>query len=52
MRDKVKEGVLSVRYVPTGEQLVDLMTKPLLSTRFIALRGKLPVVPTGSFQGG
>ena len=34
IRDKVLQGTLEVRYVPTEEQTVDIMTKPLALSRF------------------
>ena len=41
VRDQVLAKKLSVRYVPTADQLADCLTKPLGATRFIALRDKL-----------
>lgn len=41
IREKVEEGTIQVEYVPTSDQLADVLTKPLLGTRFDILRSKL-----------
>ncbi|XP_019181955.1 PREDICTED: uncharacterized protein LOC109177102 [Ipomoea nil] len=43
VRDKVASGDFVVNYVSTTDQLADILTKPLPSTRFAALRDKLNV---------
>ena len=43
IRDKVLAGNLKILYVPSAEQIVDIMTKPLNSSQFIYLRNKLNV---------
>lgn len=52
VRDQVKKQLLAVQYVPTTDQLADLLTKPLSSPRFAYLRAKLPAISTVQFQGG
>ncbi|KAH9678443.1 retrovirus-related pol polyprotein from transposon RE1 [Citrus sinensis] len=41
--DKVLAGDLKILYVPSAEQIADIMTKPLNSPQFIYLRDKLNV---------
>ena len=41
VRQKVIAKELDIRYVPTEEQIVDLLTKPLTTTRFELLHDKL-----------
>ena len=43
IRDKVLAGDLKILYVPSAEQIADIMTKPLNSPQFIYLRTKLNV---------
>lgn len=38
VRDKVEEGEIKLIYIPTAEQLADLLTKPLLRLRLTYLR--------------
>lgn len=45
IREKVARKQLIVRYVPSEDQLADIMTTSLPSPRFINLRTKLTVVP-------
>ncbi|KAL5757179.1 hypothetical protein ACOSQ2_021925 [Xanthoceras sorbifolium] len=44
VREKVLSKAVSVQYVPTEYQIVDLLTKPLSSTQFDILRSKLTVL--------
>ncbi|XP_019199030.1 PREDICTED: uncharacterized protein LOC109192778 [Ipomoea nil] len=44
VRDKVASGEFQVNFVSTKDQLADIFTKPLPSSRFGLLRGKLNVV--------
>ena len=37
-RSHVKSGRVNIHYRPTGEQLADLLTKPLLNEAFFTLR--------------
>jgi hypothetical protein len=41
LRDHVENGDIKMRYKDTERQLVDIFTKPLDSSRFADLRGKL-----------
>jgi hypothetical protein len=41
LRDHVEKGDIEIRYINTERQLADNFTKPLDSSRFTALRGKL-----------
>jgi hypothetical protein len=43
MRDHVEKGDIEMRYVDTERQLADIFIKPLDSSRFAALRGKISV---------
>lgn len=43
IRDKVKDETLEVRYVPTQDQMADIMTKPLTGQNFKQLVGKLNI---------
>ncbi|XP_059635221.1 secreted RxLR effector protein 161-like [Cornus florida] len=44
LRDKVQKGLIDITYLPTQNQLVDIMTKPLHPRRFLTLRTLLRVV--------
>ena len=43
LRERVENGDFQVEYVPTEEQLADILTKPLARQRFEHLRTKLGV---------
>lgn len=43
VRDKVLANVLDVRYIPTEEQIVDVLTKAITFPQFNYLRSKLNV---------
>ena len=43
VREKVEQGLLIVRYVPTQDQFADIFTKALGSSLFIHFRDKLNV---------
>ncbi|KAH9669972.1 retrovirus-related pol polyprotein from transposon RE1 [Citrus sinensis] len=45
VRDKVLAGELSIKYVPSEEQVADIMTKPLSFIKFNYLRAKLNILP-------
>ncbi|KAH9726030.1 retrovirus-related pol polyprotein from transposon RE1 [Citrus sinensis] len=45
VRDKVLAGELNINYVPSEEQVADIMTKPLSFIKFNYLRAKLNVLP-------
>ena len=40
----VQKGVVKLKYVPTEEQVVDVLTKPLSCVKFEYFRDKLGVV--------
>jgi hypothetical protein len=42
-REKVTDGSLHVRFICSQDQIADILTKPLSSTRFITLKSKLTV---------
>jgi len=46
--DMMQKNVLSIQYVPTTEQTADILTKPLLLTRFSYFQDKLGVVENAS----
>ena len=51
--DKVLAGELSINYVPSEEQVADIMTKPLSFIKFNYLRAKLNILPCPlSLRGG
>ncbi|CAL1406776.1 unnamed protein product [Linum trigynum] len=52
VRQLVQSGRLSVRYIPTAQQLADTLTKPLPATRFLLLRSKIGVVDASSILRG
>ena len=45
VRDYVTNGVLDVQFISTEDELVDILTKPLSSSRFSMLKIKLSVLP-------
>ena len=44
IRDCVENGKIGVNYVPTGDQLADLLTKPLGRLKFLELRRRIGMV--------
>lgn len=52
VRDKVKNGVLQVNYVPGKEQVADVLTKPLTIGNFSYFRARLSVVSLADFSAG
>jgi len=44
VREKVLTKELKVYHIPTIDQWADVLTKPILPTRFLFLRSKLNVV--------
>ena len=45
VRNKVLAGDLNIQFIPSEEQVADIMTKPLSFTQFSYLRVKLNVMP-------
>jgi hypothetical protein len=41
IRDRVLKGVVQFQYIPTDEQLADILTKPLVKGKFVFFRDKL-----------
>lgn len=44
VREQVRNGFLQVQFLSTKDQIADILTKPLVSTRFQTLRAKLNVL--------
>jgi hypothetical protein len=44
IRDCVQKGTMKVQYVPTGEQVVDILMKALMKGKFVFFKDKLGVV--------
>jgi hypothetical protein len=44
----IEASKISVNYVRTGEQLADILTKPLRRTKFLKLRAKIGMVDVKS----
>ena len=44
IRDMVQKGAVNLKYVPTKEQVADVLTKPLAHVKFEYFRDKLGVV--------
>jgi hypothetical protein len=41
IREKIADGTITIKYVPTTEQLADIFTKPLAKIAFTRLRDML-----------
>jgi hypothetical protein len=50
IRDCISSGVIETDFIKTGDQLADLLTKPLPRERLQELRGRSGVINTGSAQ--
>ena len=50
LREKVVEKLISLEYINTKEQIVDIFTKALLEDTFEYLRGMLGVMPLPSLE--
>jgi hypothetical protein len=50
IRDCISSGVIETDYIRTGDQLADLLTKPLPRERLQELRGRSGVVKIGPAQ--
>ena len=50
IRDCISSGVIETDYIRTGDQLADLLTKPLPRERLLELRGRSGVVKISPAQ--
>ena len=50
VRDKVKEKRLELRYVPTSDQIADVLTKALGYQFFSRLRNKMTICPSSTIE--
>ena len=41
VKDRIESGEVSIQYLPTGEMIADLLTKPLQGSLFRRLRSEL-----------
>ena len=41
IRDLVQRGALKLQYIRTNEQIADILTKPLTTSKFVYFRDKL-----------
>jgi hypothetical protein len=48
VRDMVQKNILSIQYVPTTEQMTNILTKPLSLKKFVYFRDKLGIVENAS----
>ena len=46
--DLVHKGVLKLRYIRTDEQIADILTKPLRTSKFVYFRDKLGMAENAS----
>jgi hypothetical protein len=44
IRDKVQEGEVKLKYIPTEEKTIDILTKPLSRIKFAYFRDKMGIV--------
>ena len=44
IQDKVQEGEVNLKYIPTDEQTKDILTKPLSRIKFAYFREKMGIV--------
>ncbi|CAN6695307.1 unnamed protein product [Malus baccata var. baccata] len=44
VRERIQSGVITTAYIPTGQQLADIFTKPLRQAAFQSLLGKMGVL--------
>lgn len=44
IREKFEDGHIDISYIPTDQQIADIMTKPLPRDKFERLRSQLPMV--------
>lgn len=51
-RQLVEDETIDLQYVPTMDQTVDILAKPLGPDKFVKFRGKLGVVDRLTIKGG
>jgi hypothetical protein len=44
IRDRIQKGAVKLQYIPTDQQVVDILTKPLAKGKFEAFRDRLGLV--------
>jgi hypothetical protein len=44
IQDRVHTGALKLQYIPTNQQVVDILTKPLAKWKFEGFRDKVQLV--------
>ena len=48
IKDLVQRGTLKLQHIHTDEQIVDILTKPLTTTKFVYFRDKLGITKNTS----
>jgi hypothetical protein len=48
IKEMVQRGAMTLQYIPTNEQVVDVLTKPLFVSKFIYFRDKLGIAENAS----
>ena len=48
IRDLVQRGTLKLQYFRTDEQIIDILTKPLTTSKFVYFRDKLGMAENAS----
>ena len=48
IRDLVQRNTVKLQYIAMSEKVADILTKPLISSQFLQLRGKLGVAENDS----
>ena len=48
IRDLVQRGALKLQYIRTDEQIADILTKPLATSKFMYFRDKLGMAKNAS----
>ena len=48
IRDLVQRGALKLQYIHTDEQIANILTKPLLASKFVNFRDKLGMAENAS----
>ena len=48
IKDPVQKGALKLQYIHTGEQIADILTKPLATSKFVYFHDKLGMAENAS----